>query len=254
MIKKGILAVILGLAGLAMAYGSLYGVPGSNGSAVSVVSVISKISALVVIAGLVVFFIGITRLDKNNPKKKLWLAVTIFSYILLAFLVYYNASGGKEYFEDRGYVSVNKHFQPTFIPDGYRWEDTGYETRQSKMLFRQKFTKGSGDDYRQFYVSNDDTPHGILDECQGRFKEYYQCDIVDGKNIDNIYCVKNPETSREDALCSVKLDGTIISVEYGMGMKNRELSRDDAVAILDSLVPIQIHFWQYLWWPKFIVT
>lgn len=254
MIKKGIIAVIVGLVGLVMAYGLIYGVlvAGGNGLAASVVSVISCTSALVVIAGLAIFFVGITRLDNNNPKKKLWLAITIFSYILFAFLVYYNAAGGKEYFGDRGYLSTNKHFQPTFIPDGYRWQDTGYQSRQSKMLFRQEFTKGSGDNYTQFYVSHAEGRRtGILGECQKGFEE---CDIVNGKNIDNIYCVKNPETSREDALCSVKLDGTIISVEYGMGMKNRELSRDDAVAILDSLVPTEIHFWQYLWWPKFIIT
>lgn len=237
--KNGALIAVAGLIGLFMTFWVSFGDCFKSECNEQAYSISAIISFLILICGLAVLLIGVIRLARSDPSKKIWLILVIALYILMAFGAYYYFLGGNRSFEARSFQSNFKtaYFKVSYLPSGYVELHTHYSSSSTSNVYgpgnyaRTKYGKpfndANGDaHYEEFSLEQGDRLNdaaGILKFCG----KAYDCDVIDGKNVKNIHCQR---TNRH--LCSVELDGTYVSLS---GETN--LSREESVAILDSLVP-----------------
>lgn len=236
--KNGALIAVAGLIGLFITFGASFGDCFKSECSEQTYSIAAIISFLILIFGLMVLLIGVIRLARSDPSKRIWLISVISIYILMAFGVYYYFLGGSRSFEARSFQSNFKttYFTVSYLPNGYVERHTHFSSsgtsnvygpgNYAKTQYGKPLTDANGDTYyEEFSLEQGDTFNdaaGILEFCG----KAYDCDVIDGKNVKNIHCQR-----RNRYLCSVKLNGTYVSLS---GAKN--LSREESVAILDSLV------------------
>ncbi len=239
MIKIGFVAAIYGVISLYMTFGSSFGDCFKSECNERAYSVAMVIALLILLLGMVLIFVGTVKLVKNEPRKKYWLVVIILVYSLLGFGSYYYFFGGHRYFESKSFISNfgTTYYTAGYLPDGYSEGFTIYSANgdvrsaygqgnYASTTYRKTLQGDNGQTYfEELSIEQGDKMNnaaGVLVYCG----KTYECDVVDGQNVKGIQCQRV-----NTYLCSVVLEGTYISVN------GKKLSREDAVFILDSLVP-----------------
>ncbi len=237
-VKSGLLNIFVGMYAFIMSFGLGFGDCFKSECNEQSYYALSILSLLILISGLVILLIGVYKLARRDSKNKIWLIAVIILYFLLALGSCYYLLGVDRYFEARTFRSNFKttYFEISRLPDSYVERETSYSLSKNSDIFRpgnyaktyfgKPVIDSNGDTYYEgFFLEQGDEMNdaaGILKFCG----KTYDCDIINGNRVKNIHCQKVNRS-----LCSVQLEGTYISLN-----SRGKLSREDAVALIDSLV------------------
>lgn len=237
-IKNGAILIITGLSGLFITFWTSFGDCFKGECNEEAYSLLALVSLVTTIIGAIVLLTSAILQTKRKSLRKSWLIVIISLYIITAFGVFYYLLGGNRLFEASSFQNKFKTplFYVSYLPDDYTERFTTYSTDEKSDLhgpgsfavtqFGKPQIDGNGDTYHQsFLLKQGDSLNDAADLLEFCLKST-NCDVIDGKNIKNIYC---QQTNRQ--LCTVQLEGTYISIS-----SDNNLTREDSIAILDSLV------------------
>jgi hypothetical protein len=202
----------------------------------------SLVTVLAFICGLLILLAGVVQLARHDPGKRLWVLILVILYVSIACWTWY-VLAGRQYFENKRIKSIFNAtlYRPSYLPSGFKQEGTYYDENDGRsgrgVDIQTNYIKGdkipkSGSGYPlRLFLQQGDSSHTkaakTLNEC---VEQAFECDVVSGKNVKKIYCLKGMEEFK----CGALLNNTYVSIS---AYKENPISRDESIAVLDSLVP-----------------
>lgn len=236
--KNGVLATLAGITGLGIIFPISFMDCFKSQCNNQAYSIASIASLLLIALGLIVLLAGVIVQVKQDSSKWPRLVAVLVVVSLVIFSAYYFVFGGSAHFKARRFQATFRtpYFSATYTPPGYAEQNTVYffdgsnpfsPGNMSSTTYARSLVDAKGGTYYKYYSLEQgdelNDAAGVLKYCNISF----ECDRINGKDVKDIYCQQ-----LDRSLCAVNREGTYISVSSDVN----GLSREDSVAILNSLV------------------